>query len=102
MAARLQAVAEADTINLSESTCLLIEDVADCTHIQDITPKGFTRPVGVYRLDALKDAAVPNASMTRKGKHVEVSIVDSAHIREAIEELKRIQEEFEERLRAES
>ena len=101
LAARLQAAAQADTINLSESTRLLIDDVADCTYVQDITPKGFVRPVGVYRLDGLKNTEIPNTPMTRKGKHVEVSIADSRNIREAIEELKRIQEEFEERLRAE-
>ncbi len=101
MAARLQAVAKADTIYLGESTRLLIEDVAECTLVEQITPKGFSRPVGVYRLDALKEAGITNIPMTRKGKHVEVSIANSRNIREAIEELKHIEEELEESLRSE-
>ena len=95
LAARLQTAADPDTILASESTWVLIQDIARGEHVRDITPKGFVRPVPVYRLDGLKSGAVGPTAMIRRGKHVEVNIIDDRHIREAIEELKRIQEEFE-------
>jgi len=98
MAARLQTSAEADTILLSESTYLLIEDRVRCTRAGDITPKGFVRPIETYRLDDLaegEELGADSLPLTRVGEHVEVSIPDSRNIRAAIEELKRIQVEFE-------
>ncbi|MCH7651367.1 MAG: adenylate/guanylate cyclase domain-containing protein [Nitrospinae bacterium] len=100
LAARLEAAAEPDTILLAESTRLLIGDIAECTYVREITPKGFVRPVPIYRLDGLKGSGSHGIPMKHVGRHVEVNIVDSRHIREAIEELKQIQEEFEQRLSA--
>lgn len=100
LAARLEAAAEADTILISESTNLLIGDTAECTYVQEITPKGFMRPVPIYRLDGLagkEERAVP---LQHVGEHVEIKISDSRNIRQAIEELKRIHEEFEHKLSA--
>jgi class 3 adenylate cyclase len=98
LASRLEAMAEPDTILVSEATQLLIEDAVNCTHVEDITPRGFSRPVGVYRVDSVRNGDEKPSPVTRKGQHVEVSIADDRNIREAIVELKRIQEEFEERL----
>jgi len=95
LASRLQDAAEADTIVISEATHLLIKDVAECTSVGNVTPKGFSRSVPVYRLEKLKDEDAVDNTMTRVGKHVEVSISDSRKIREALEELKRIHEELE-------
>ena len=100
LAARLEAAAEADTILISESTRLLIGDVAECTYVQEITPKGFVRPVPIYRLDGLAGGAASGVPMKHVGEHVEVNIADSRNIRQAIAELKRIQEEFELKLSA--
>ena len=104
LAARLQTAAEPDTILLSESTYLLIEDVAECVHVGEITPRGFHRPVATYRLESLGDGTTPRTAgpaVTRVGKHVHVSIPDRHHIREAIEELKRIHEELQRTISAE-
>lgn len=98
LAARLEAAAEADSILLSESTYLLVRDFVDCTRVGDVTPKGFLRPVGTYRVNGFRagiDADADALPLTRVGRHVEVNIPDSRKIREAIEELKHIQEEFE-------
>ncbi len=100
LAARLEAAAEADTILIAESTRLLIGDAAECTYVSEITPKGFVRPVPVYRLDNLQGEGPAAVPVRHVGEHVEVSIADSRNIREAIEELKRIHEEFEQRLSA--
>ena len=67
-----------------------------------ITPKGFARPIEIYRLDGLKagveaDLGSEERSMVHIGKHVEVSIPNMSNIREAIIELKLIQEDFEEK-----
>jgi adenylate cyclase len=98
LASRLQDATEADTILVSEATQLLIKDSVDIEFMSEITPKGFNRPVKTYRLNGLTLADENNLAekiLTRVGKHVEVSIADSSKIREAIEELKQIQEEFE-------
>ena len=100
LAARLEAAAEPDTILISESTRLLIGESADCTYVQEITPKGFARPVPVYRLNGLKGGDMAGIPVKHIGEHVEVSIADSRNIREAMVELKQIQEEIEQRLSA--
>ena len=94
LASRLQTAAEADTILISDSTYLLIQDAADTTPIGEITPKGFARPVACYRLNGLHGQGSMEEAVTRTGRHVTVSIPDRRHIREAIEELRRIEEEL--------
>ncbi len=99
LAARLQTAAEPDTILVSETTYLLVRDDAECNHIGEITPKGFSRPVQTYQLNGIVAEASGQESdgtLIRVGEHVEVSISDTDNIREAIIELKRIEEEFEE------
>ncbi|MGA1179366.1 MAG: adenylate/guanylate cyclase domain-containing protein [Marivivens sp.] len=99
LASRLQTTAEADTILMSEANHVLIEDLADCVRMPDLTVKGFARPVATFRLNGVKDddqAAIQR--MTRIGRHVAVDIPDARHIREAIEELRNIQGELEKHL----
>jgi adenylate cyclase len=101
LAARLESAAEPDTILISESTRLLIGEIAQTTYVQDITPKGFVRPIPVHRLDDLSNGdAAHVVPMKHVGEHIEINIVDSRNIHEAIAELKRIQEEFARRLSA--
>ena len=105
LAARLEESTPAGTILISESTYLLIQDMAECQAMGNVTPKEFVRPIGTYRLDALKDEGkqiVSEIMLTRVRKHVEVNLVEGSEIREVILELKEIQEEFEEELRSPS
>jgi len=105
LASRLEESTPAGTILISESTQLLIREVAVCRTMGDVTPKGFVRPIGTYRLDGLKDEGkrvLDDMSLTHVGKHVEVNLLEGGDIREAILELKEIQEEFEEKLRSSS
>lgn len=97
LAARLQTRAEPDSIVMSESTWLLVRNHVECTEVESFTPKGFTRPVRTFRLDAITDdeSAVLERPFKHVGEHVEVSIPDPNRVREAIEELRRISEEFE-------
>jgi class 3 adenylate cyclase len=94
LAARLQTAAEPDTILIGDSTCLLIQDVADTAPMGEVTLKGIARPVGCYRLNGLLGSDAVREALTRVGRHVAVSIPDRRHIREAIEELRRIEEEL--------
>ena len=93
LAARLQTAAEADTILIAESTWLLIQDAVDATPMGEITPKGFVRPVEYYRLNGLAGSDIGSA-ITRVGRHVSVNIPDRRLMHEAIDELRRIEEEL--------
>jgi len=97
MAARLQTMAEHNSILIDEYTKDLINDHVSSKYIDEITPKGFARPVQVYRINDFKSAEHRNRrkSLTHVGERVEVSVLDSSNIRAAIEELKHIQEKFE-------
>ena len=97
LAARLQSSAEADTILLSEETHMLLDGAGECTRMPDLELKGFARPVPNFRLDTLKDDDA-GGEVTRVGRHVAVSIPDRRRIREAIGELRRIQEDLESHL----
>ena len=93
LAARLQARADADTILIADSTWLLIRDVADATPMGEITPKGFTRPVGCYRLNGLSGLDAGDA-VTMAGRHVSVNIPDRRHVQEAIDELRHMEKDL--------
>jgi class 3 adenylate cyclase len=97
LAARLQAAAEPDTILIDETTHSLIEDNVKCDHVDEITPKGFVRPVQIYRVDDFhsEEHRERRRRLSRVGERVEVNVTDSSDIRAAIEELRRIQEDFE-------
>lgn len=98
LAARLETRAEAGTILMADSTWLLVRDVVDATPMGEITPKGFARPVGCYRLNGL---SLPGAdAVTLAGRHVSVSIPHRRQIQEAIDELRRMQEDLARRLPA--
>ncbi len=95
LAARLQGSAAPDTILLSGETYMLLQDEISCTQLPDLALKGFARPVANYRLDSVKGGAQLSREVTRVGRHVAVSIPDRRRIREAIEELRRIETDLE-------
>jgi len=97
LAARLQTTAEHNTILIDEYTKDLISSHVNSKYIDDITPKGFARPIPVYRLKDFKSAKhrKRRKSLSHVGDRVEVNVLDSSNIQAAIEELKRIQEKFE-------
>ncbi|MGI9482881.1 MAG: adenylate/guanylate cyclase domain-containing protein [Hyphomicrobiales bacterium] len=97
LAARLQGTAEPDTILIDENTLALVDEEVDCSHEGEITPKGFARPVQIYRVDDFKsgDHRRNRQVLSRTGEHVEVNVIDSTDIRAAIEELRQIQMDFE-------
>ena len=97
LAARLQGIAEPDAILIDENTHNLIEGHVSCEFIDQFTPKGFVRPVQIYKVgDFLsKEHREHRLQLSRVGKRVEVNVTDSSDIRAAIKELRNIQEDFE-------
>jgi class 3 adenylate cyclase len=97
LAARLQSAAKPDAILIDENAHSLIEGHVSCEFIDEITPKGFVRPLKVYEVgDFLSEEhRERRQQLSRVGKRVEVNVIDSSDIRAAIEELRRIQEDFE-------
>ena len=97
LAARLQTTAEHNTILIDEYTKDLINSHVNSKYIDDITPKGFARPIPVFQLNDFKSAKhrKRRKSLSHVGDRVEVNVLDSSNIQAAIEELKRIQEKFE-------
>ena len=97
LAARLQGMAPADSILISEETQNLVSNDVECDFFGEQTPKGFPRPVRIFQAKDFhsEDHRKKRVRLSRKGDHVEVNVIDSSNIRVAIAELKRIQEEFE-------
>ncbi|MCH8809472.1 MAG: adenylate/guanylate cyclase domain-containing protein [Proteobacteria bacterium] len=97
LTARLQAMAEPDKILIDENTQSLIEAHVSCELVDQITPKGFVRPVQIYQVGDFFSEEHRNKRrrLSRVGERVEVNVIDSSDIRAAIKELRQIQEDFE-------
>ncbi len=102
LAARLQTLAPADSILVSEDTYNLVNSHLECEPFEEITPKGFARPLQTYQVnDFISDEhRERRRRLSRVGEHVEVNVIDSSDIRAVIEELHRIQVEFEQQMEA--
>ena len=97
LAARLQGAAKPNAILIDENAHGLIEGHVSCEPIDEITPKGFVRPLKVYEVgDFLSDEhRERRQQLSRVGERVEVNVIDSSDIHAAIAELRQIQEDFE-------
>ena len=97
LAARLEAMAPATKIIISEQTYDLISDQVECEPFKEITPKGFSRPVNTFCIsdDNLKSKVSEQGQFKRLGSRVSIDIFDTSDIRAAIAELKEIEREFE-------
>ena len=86
-----------------EPTYNLIRESVECEHFDELVPKGFARPVQVYLVkDFISDEhREGRRRLSRSGDRVEVNVIDSSDIRAAIEELRRIQNEFEQQFEGE-
>ncbi len=100
LAARLQALAPRNAIVIAESTYHLVEEFVDCEKFDEITPKGFARPVQVYLVKDFKSGKnrAERQQLSMIKNYVEVNVIDSSNIHAAIEELQQIQIEFEKQL----
>jgi class 3 adenylate cyclase len=103
LASRLQELAAPDTVLIDEPTQSLVVDEVECAEKDTITPRGFARPVRIFEAREFRsdDHRAARRRLSHTGERVEVNVIDSSDIRAAIEELRRIQEEFEQRFAAE-
>ena len=97
LAARLETMAPAAKIIISEQTYDLISDQVKCEPFKEITPKGFSRPVNTFRVseENFKSRVHEKGQFKRLGSRVSIDIFDTSDIRAAIAELKEIEREFE-------
>jgi class 3 adenylate cyclase len=97
LAARLQTMAPANSILVSENTYNLIREHVKCEHFDEIAPKGFARPVQIYTAHDFisEDHRERRQRLSMVGERVEVNVFDSSDIHAAIAELRRIQNDFE-------
>ncbi len=100
LAARLQGLAPPNELLIAESTFNLIREHVECERFDEMTPKGFARPVQIYQVKDFisKEHRKRRRRLSRTGERVEVNVFDSSDIRAAIEELRRIQSELIEEL----
>lgn len=103
LAARLQSLAPSDGILVGEDTYMMIRDLVECSHFSNETPKGFSRSVDIYQAHDFKSEEYKKRRkpLVQRGVRVEVNVIDSTDIRLAIEELRQIHIDFENRFRSE-
>ena len=96
LSARLQSLADTNKIIISDTTLNLVESKIKYEQFKEITPKGFARPVQTYKLNDFIDKSLTKSikSYSKKGKHVDINIFDTSDIKKALEELKKIQNDF--------
>jgi len=101
IASRLEAIAEPDCIYISNSTYALIQDIAECEFVDNITVKGVHYPIEVYKLVELKGDDAPPVLFTQTEKnsfrlkeisfdHITSSTKERAEIRKALGSAMRI------------
>jgi adenylate cyclase len=102
LAARLQGIAEPDTILVDQTTQTLIEEKVQTELRGETTPKGFARALDYFEVSDFKSSAhrKDRQQLSHVGDRVEVNVIDSSDIKAAIEELREIQLKFEERFAA--
>lgn len=100
LAARLEGHAKPGEILIDENTQGLIHDHVSCEPLDQVTLKGFARPVQAFQIGEFlsEEHREKRQVLSRVGKHVEVNVIDSSDMQALIEELRQIQEEFEEKL----
>ena len=100
LAARLQSMAPNNEILVSEPTMRLLDGDVEFLPFDEITPKGFSRPIKVYQVQDFHSEAHRNRRqrLSHQGQNIEVNVLNSSDIRAVILELRQLQEEYESKL----
>ena len=101
LAARLQGLSPKNEILIEESTLQLVKSSVNVKYFDKITPKGFARSIEIHQVEDFISAEHKDnrQQFSHRGTHVDISVFDTSDIHAAIEELKRVKSEFEERLK---
>jgi class 3 adenylate cyclase len=96
LSARLQSKAPSNEILISDLTLNIISKKVKYRYFDEFTPKGFARPIQIHLVEDFISEEHRNKrkSYIHKGKHLDVNIFDTSNIKAAIEELKKVQNEF--------
>ncbi len=96
LASRLQSIAPENEIIISDTTYNLVKNQINCEEYEEITPKGFVRPIKTYKVISFKNKTniKTKKSFSKKGNHVDIQIFDSSDMKAAMKELKKLQEDF--------
>jgi adenylate cyclase len=81
IASRLENLAEPDSIYISQATYALIQDMAECDFIDNISVKGIHYPIEVFKLTGLKEKQQGTSSLldARKDGFVIKELAFDAH-----------------------
>jgi len=69
IASRLETLADPDSIYISQATYALIQDMAECEFVDNITVKGIHYPIEVYRLVGMKGEHPLSTAVLQARKH---------------------------------
>ena len=97
ISARLESKAPNNEILISETTNNLIKGRVDTEYFDEITLKGFARPVGIHLVKDFKSDSHKNLrkNYSHRGKYTDIDVFDISDIRSAIKELKEVSTKFE-------
>ena len=93
LAARLESMAEPNTILIDENTKNLIEEDVECEKFDSFIPKGFSRAIQVFKVKEFISSKHRNQrkKLSHVGERVEINVLDSSDIHAAMKELREIQ-----------
>jgi len=82
---------------ISETTNNLVKGQIKTEYFDELTLKGFTRPIGIHLVkDFISDKhKEQRQTYSHRGKHIDIDVFDVSDIRSAIEELKAVSTKFE-------
>ena len=97
LSARLEGKAPRNEILISDTTFNLVKGKIKAEYFDEITPKGFTRPVGIHLVKDFTSEQHKNQRKvySHRGKHLDLDVFDASDIKSAIEELKLVSKKFE-------
>lgn len=101
MAARLQALAKPDRVVISESTYLLLEDLVEAEKLEQVTLKGFMRPINTYELKTLIEGAttgIAQNNFVHSGKFIDIRAKETAEIEQILNELSEVQATLQQKI----
>ena len=100
LAARLQGLSPPNKIIIEDNTLNLVHEKIKFKNFDEITPKGFSRPLKLHLVeDFISEKHKKHRSKySHRGAHVDVNVFDTSDIRAAIEELRKINLDFEKSL----
>jgi adenylate cyclase len=68
IASRLESIAEPDTVYISHSTFTMVQDIAECEFVDNLTVKGIHYPIEVYKLIRLREEGEKAAALLQTDK----------------------------------